>query len=64
MAGSTNRLATPVKSSFPVWERIRGPTWCANGTASLDILWERGAFRLEHPSFGTYGEQLDRHLDR
>lgn len=32
----------------------------ANGTASLDILWERGAFRLEHPSFGTYGEQLDR----
>jgi hypothetical protein len=36
------------------------PVANANGTARLDLVWERGAFRLEHPDIGTYGDQLGR----
>jgi hypothetical protein len=36
----------------------------ANSMASLDLVWERGAFRLEHPAFATYGDRLDRELRR
>jgi RecA-family ATPase len=34
----------------------------ADGTGSLDLIWERGAFRLEHPEFATFGDRLDREL--
>ena len=30
----------------------------ANGTARLDLVWDRGAFRLEHPELATYGDRL------
>jgi RecA-family ATPase len=36
----------------------------ANGTASLDLVWERGAFRLEHPAVGTFGDHLEREMRR
>jgi hypothetical protein len=36
----------------------------ADGTASLGIVWERGAFRLEHPDVGTYGDHLAREMRR
>jgi RecA-family ATPase len=32
----------------------------ADGTASIDLVWEHGAFRLEHPEFATFGDRLDR----
>lgn len=34
----------------------------ANGTASLDLVWERGALRLEHPDVVTFGDRLDREM--
>lgn len=29
---------------------------------ALDVIWEQGTFRLEHPGFATYGDQLDREM--
>lgn len=34
----------------------------ANGTASIDLVWELGAFRLEHPELATFGDKLDREM--
>ena len=34
----------------------------ANGTASMDIVWDQGAFRLAHPEIATYGDELARKM--
>lgn len=34
----------------------------ASGTASMDIVWDQGAFRLAHPEIATYGDQLAREM--
>jgi RecA-family ATPase len=36
----------------------------ANGTASLDLVWCRGAFQRVDPSAGTFGDHLDREMRR
>ena len=29
---------------------------------ALDVIWDEGTFRLEHPGFATYGDKLDREM--
>jgi RecA-family ATPase len=34
------------------------------GLAKLELVWERGAFRLAHPDVATFGDRLDREMRR